>query len=155
MLVLRSRRPARVIRGSFLILKIGPDFSLRCSISSIRASASARIVRNLIMRKRRLFRPKRSWTKKIGPGESSLIAMAAIANSGANKISRNVPTTTSNRRLASVRQLNGGTLCSEMIGSPSSSPVCERASLWGNRSESKCEVIPCSSRIATASSVWL
>ena len=60
MLVLRSHLPTRVVRGSLVILKIGPVFSFRCSSSCMRASASTHIVRNLIMRKRRLLKPTRS-----------------------------------------------------------------------------------------------
>src|ERR1041384_7579365 len=88
MLVRRSHLPTRVTRGSLRILKMGvPDFSFRCSRSSIWPSASVVIVRNLIIRNLRLLMPKRSCTKKIAPGEFSLIAMATTTNKGA-QISR-------------------------------------------------------------------
>ena len=152
-LVLRSQRPTRVMRGSLRILKIGPLFSFRCSISFIRSSASLVMVRNLIIRKRRLLKPTRSCTKKIGPRESSLIAIATRANKGAEMKRNVIETARSILRFASVRQLNGGTLPSVTIGTPSKSTDCARASFCGNKSDSTCVVIPCSSSKPTVFSI--
>src|SRR5712692_1167564 len=135
------------------ILKIGPVFSFRCSSSSWPASASRRIVRNFSMRNRRLFRPTRSCTKRIGPSESSLMAIAAITSRGAKTNSRMIAETRSKMRLASVRQLNNGALCIETIGTPSKSIDCDRASFCGKRSDNMCVVIPCSSSINTTVSI--
>ncbi len=152
-LVLRSQRPTRVILGSLRILKIGPVFSFRCSSSSWPASASRRIVRNFNIRNRRLFKPTRSCTKRIGPSESSLIAIAAITSNGATAKSSTAAETRSKMRLASVRQLNNGALCIDTIGTPSKSIDCDRASFCGKRSDNMCVVIPCSSSISTTVSI--
>ena len=87
------------------------------------------------MRNRRLLKPTRSWMKKTGPGESSLIAIAAATNIGVATSSMITDTERSISRLASVRQLNGGTLPNVTIGMPSKSSERARASFCGNMSD--------------------
>ena len=59
-LMRRSRRPTRVTRGSLRILKIGPSASFSAATSTLRASASATIVRNLRKVNRCPFLPHRA-----------------------------------------------------------------------------------------------
>ena len=79
MLVLRRKRPIVVIRGSFLILKRGPVASLRAASSSGVRLRSVRIERNLIIVKRRVPLPRRSWQKNTGPRLSILITALAVS----------------------------------------------------------------------------
>ncbi len=56
----RSKRPTRVTRGSFSILNLGPDISLRCASSPRMAWAFTIMVRNLYILNTRPFKPARS-----------------------------------------------------------------------------------------------
>ena len=60
---LRSTCPIRVTLGSSLTLKRGPSASLRCRMSSSRASASTTMVRSLMRRNGLPSRPTRIWRK--------------------------------------------------------------------------------------------
>src|SRR5262245_23385073 len=95
----RSHRPTRVTRGSRQTLKIGPSASFIGWRSGASDSAPSTMLRNLSIRKRRLLSPIRSWTKKTGPGESSLIAIATRSQSGASTAIRTGARTRSIARL--------------------------------------------------------
>ena len=97
---LRITRPIRVTRGSFFILKTGPACSLRAASCALRASASTTMERNLSMLKRFPRRPTRSWWKKSGPREVSLIPIATRMRSGVRSHSAAAEATTSNIRLS-------------------------------------------------------
>ena len=68
--------PTRVTRGSALILNIGPRVLVLAVELARSSSAPAFIERNLKMRNGLPPRPMRSWRKKTGPRESSLMAIA-------------------------------------------------------------------------------
>ena len=63
-------------------------------------SRSSRIVRNLMRRNLRPRRPTRSWTKKTGPRDSSLMATAMAAMNGAAASSAPSAITTDTTRLS-------------------------------------------------------
>src|SRR5438132_7403325 len=93
--------------------------------------------------------------KNTGPLESSLIAIATSAKRGAEIVKNTDATARSINRFASVRQLNGGALRKETMGTPSKSNGCKLASFCGKKSDKRCVVIPCSSNNATADSIWV
>src|SRR5437016_5191921 len=93
--------------------------------------------------------------KNTGPVESSLIAIATNAKRGPQITKNTNATARSIKRFASVRQLNGGALRRETMGTPSKSSGCKLASFCGKKSDSRCVVITCSSNNATADSIWV
>jgi hypothetical protein len=75
-LVLRKKRPTRVQRGSFVILKSGHASSFRCAYWALSSAALCTIVRILNILKRCPPRPVRSCEKNGLPGESMRMAIA-------------------------------------------------------------------------------
>jgi len=94
-----------VTRGSFLILKTGPDISLRASSSAFRISASECMVRNLYMVNGSPCRPLRRCRKSAGPGDSNLMAIQISRKRGDKRMSRRVEVIRSSRALATDCQV--------------------------------------------------
>ena len=119
----RSVCPKLVTRGSFGILSIRASPFVTCMLrwatSSRRVSASATIVRNLNIRKGLSPQPMRSWRKKTGPAESSLILIAMNAKTGASRSSATADRTRSSVRLRSLDECESFSCGRLIIGSPS------------------------------------
>ena len=104
----RSTRPTGVTRGSAPLAHTGPVFS----------SASTYIERNLSIAKVRPPSPTRSWRKKTGPLEVSLIAAATNSHNGAKPASTTTATTTSMSRLTVRCQVGISSGLSSISGTP-------------------------------------
>ncbi len=114
-------------RGSSGILNIrgspdGPLCLFNEATSSFRISASSVIVRNFQMRKTVSRCPRRTWRKNTGPGESSLIAIAIAAKTGASSTSPNTDSAMSSQRLSTSADGWSRSCGSPISGSPSA--VC-------------------------------
>ena len=152
--VRRMKAPTRVTRGSFLILKTGPEASFCARRDSRRASASTCMLRNLSILKGRPFLPTRVWRKKTGPGESSLTAMAVTMNAGESSRTATALVSTSKARLKSSATSSVGALLKESMGSPSIWPRATCAPFTSKRSRQKRALAPCSWQRRKAPSTW-
>src|SRR5579859_652859 len=99
----RSRRPARVTRGSSRSLNTGKGASFRQSRDSRRRSASPDIVRSFHIVKARPPAPTRVWPKNGGHPESSTTASANAPRIGARRTSPAAAPATSRQRFTHER----------------------------------------------------
>jgi hypothetical protein len=89
-----------VIRGSFFILKTGPERSLFFFKSSRKSSAFFTMVRNFMKSNGRPRKPMRWCLKRISPGDVNLIRNATNANGMDITPSKRLATPTSIIRFA-------------------------------------------------------
>jgi hypothetical protein len=90
----------------------------------VSSSTPALIVRNLLIVKERRSRPRRCWRNTTQPAESSLMAIAIAANTGASK-SRRMPATT----MSSARHAAAVRADSERVVTAAAGPARLRASM--------------------------
>jgi len=135
------------MRGSSLILKTGPDTSLRSASSARICSALATMVRNLYMSNVRPRRVLRRWTKIAGPGEDARTAIQMPSSRGEKSASARPDSAMSSARLNMSAQEDLAVVLNRSMGSPASSSRETSASWvrrnWGSSQASMPSVSHC------------
>ncbi len=110
----------RVTRGSSWILKEGWSSFARSTSSPRRCSASASIVRNLIIVKGTPSLPARRWRKSTGRPVSTRMRTEIAASTGERTISPRADTTTSIARFIAIVERGGSEKRKSSTGSSAS-----------------------------------
>src|SRR5271165_1052313 len=149
---LRNQRPIGVTRGSLSNLKTGPLIWLNASSSCLRCSASVYIERNLNILNGSPCLPDRICEKSIGPGDVSLMPIAAASMMGEQKIKPSNAPTISTARLLSNAQERSGVDRNTSIGCEPNTSNAGRAIEVRTKSAINQASTPSSSHAAMASS---
>ena len=135
----RSRRPARVTRGSSAILKAGSSSFSRSTSSPSCSSAPWTIVRNFSTVNGLPSLPARRWRKRTGRPESSRISSALASSTGESRISSRPPIVRSIARFSATVERGGSEKRKSSTGSSasrfSSMPGTEQAEVLGQEGE--------------------